>query len=113
MKKNYFLDNNLWIFIIIIVWIIIVFIYTYGTYFEKIITVKELDYIKYGRYGGNILTDSDNNVYTVHNSLLYGFFTSAELYTQFRANQKYKIKGYGYRIPILGRYRNIIGAERL
>jgi hypothetical protein len=102
-KKSFlvFLENYGWIFLTIIIFLIL---FTYRYYFEKVITVKKLDYIKDGRnYGDIIITDSDNNLYTVSNY--------AKLSNQFQINQKYKIKGYSSRISILGRYKNIIGAE--
>jgi hypothetical protein len=116
MKKNFFLvflDTYKWVFLIIIIYLIILFIYTYGTYFEKVITVKELNYVKNFKQGTNIITDSDNDIYTIHNSVLYGFFTSVELFTKININETYKIRGYGFRIPILGYYKNIIGAEKI
>ena len=104
MKKNSFLvfiETYGWIFLIIIIFLIL-FSYRYN--FEKVITVKKLDYIKDGRnYGDIIITDSDNNVYTVSNY--------AKLSNKFQVNQKYKIKGSSSRIPILSHHKNIIGAE--
>ena len=38
------------------------------------------------------------------------FFTSAELYSSLKDNQRYTIKGYGLRIPFLGFYPMIIKA---
>lgn len=108
MKQNsflVFLESYEWIFIIIMFFFIL-FSYRYRYNFEKVITVKKLDYTKDRRYNEiTIITDSDNNLYSVRNS--------SKLSKQFYVNQKYKIKGYDSIIQILGRYKNIIGAERI
>ena len=87
--------------------------YSYFTSFEKTITVKEKDSMKSGKYGKNIVSDTDGNVYTIENSIFYDFFTAMELFTKIELNQSYKVKGFGYRIPILGIYPNIISASKV
>ena len=87
-------------------------VYSYFTVFEKIITVKEKDSVKTGKYGKNIISDTDGSVYTIENSIFYDFFTAMELFTKIELNQSYKVKGFGYRIPILGIYPNIIKASK-
>jgi hypothetical protein len=61
----------------------------------------------------NNVIDDKNNVYKVHNSIYYGFFNSAELYSSLEENTKYKIKGYGIRISFLSMFPNIISAEKI
>jgi hypothetical protein len=115
VKKN-ILNQYSYIITILIIFIILLFlniIYTYSTYFEKIIKVKELNILRSYKRMINIVNDYDGNVYIVSNSLYYGFFKSTELYTMFDVNKSYKITGYGYRIPILGFYPSIISAKEL
>jgi len=88
-------------------------VYSYFTSFEKIITVKEKDSVITGKYGKNIVSDTDENVYTIENSLFYNFFTAMELFTKIETNQAYKVKGFGFRIPMLGVYPNIIRASKV
>ena len=104
-------NNKPFVFLVVFV-LLTSMMYSYFTSFEKIITVKEKDSMKTGKYGKNIVSDTDGNVYTIENSIFYDFFTAMELFTKIELNQAYKIKGFGYRIPILGIYPNIISASK-
>ena len=72
--------------------------------------MKEKDSIKNGKYGQNIIADTDGNVYSVANSIFYDFFTATEVFTKIELNQAYKIKGFGYKIPSLGIFSQIVSA---
>ena len=98
--------------ILITIFLVLNAIYAYGTRFEKTIRVKEVNSLR-GKYGTNVVADHDGTVYSVSNSIYYLFFNSAELYTQFDAEKNYIITGYGYRIPILGIFPNIISATKI
>lgn len=104
-------QNKRFIFLVVF-FLVTSIVYSYFTSFEKIITVKEKDSVRTGKYGKNIVSDTDGNVYTIENSILYDFFTAMELFTEIELNQSYKVKGFGYRIPILGVYPNIISASK-
>ena len=106
-----FKKNKRFIFLVLF-FVITSMIYSYFTSFEKIIKVKEKDSIRTGKYGQNIIADTDENVYSVANSMFYNFFSAMELFTKIEVNQSYKVKGFGYRIPILGIYPNIISASK-
>ena len=108
-NKNFWSNKNIIIFIVII--IILIIIYTYGTKFEKIITVKEINNLYIYKSSGNFISDTNNNIYKISNSIFYLFFTSTELYDEIDSNKTYKIKGYGLRIPILGLYPQITSVE--
>ena len=113
-KKNnflydYFLMYKI-IFIIILILFIINLIYVYSTKQNKIITIKNSTYFRQSKYGYNLVSDSNNNVYQVKNSIYYLFFNSAELYQELEINKTYNITYYGYRIPFLNLYPNIISA---
>jgi len=90
-------------------------IYTYSTQFTKTITIKNLNFYKYGRYSMSqyLVTDENDNVYIVSNSIYYLFFNSPELYTSLQNNQKYIIKGFSLRIPILGFFPHILKATKI
>lgn len=101
-------------FILLVVFFLVTtMVYSYFTSFEKTITVKEKDSVRTGKYGKNIIADTDGNVYSIANSVFYDFFTAMELFTKIELNQTYKVKGFGYRIPIFGIYPNIISASKL
>lgn len=115
MMKKFILwykDNKPFVLLIVLFLVTNMF-YSYFTSFEKIITVKEKDSMRSGKYGKNIISDTDGNVYTVENSIYYEFFTAMELFTKIELNQPYKVKGFGYRIPFLGIYPNIIRASKV
>jgi hypothetical protein len=104
--------NQIYIFIIIIILIIMInIIYSYSTYFTKTIKIKSADFVRNSKYGLNIIADTNNNIYVVHNSLFYGFFEATELYKKIEIGKTYKITGFGLRIPILNMYPNIISGE--
>ena len=104
-------QNKPFIFLVVF-FLVTSMVYSYFTSFEKVITVKEKDSMRTGKYGKNIISDTDGNVYTIENSMFYDFFTAMELFTKIELNQSYKVKGFGYRIPILGIYPNIIKASK-
>jgi len=110
MNKNNYLSMNKIIIFIILILFIINLIYVYSTKKNKIITIKNSTYFKQSKYGFNIITDTENNVYQVNNSIYYLFFTSAELYEKLEINKTYKITYYGYRIPFINAFPNIIDA---
>ena len=92
-------------------YIVFEFIYSRVTYFEKIVTIKQKNAFNQGRYGKNIIEDENGNIYIISNSLYFLFFQSIKLYTNIQIGIKYKIKGYGYKLPFLGVYPKIIFAE--
>ena len=97
--------------ILIVLFFVSSAIYSYATYFTKTITVKEKDSLRGGKYGQNVISDTDGNIYTITNTIFYLFYTSTELYTELAENKKYQISGYGYRIPFLGLFPSIISAK--
>lgn len=110
LLSNLFRENNT-IIIIIATFLFLSFLYSRITYFEKEITVKEINNTFYGKYGSNIIVDTDDNIYSVSNTIFYLQFSSIELYAKIDAGNKYKIRGYGKRIPFLGLLPIIIDAK--
>jgi len=106
-KYNIFYYFILFIFC----YIVFEFIYSRVTYFERVITIKQKNAFSQGRYSRNIIEDKNGNIYIISNSLYYLFFQSVKLYTDIQNGVKYKIKGYGYKLPFLGLYPQIIFAE--
>ena len=83
-------------------------LYAYSTVQENPITIKE----KYQTYDFNIMkyhiVDTDNNHYCIGYSLWYFQYNVPELWTSIEKNKTYNVKHYGYRIPFLGIFPNII-----
>ena len=115
--KNYISKtkfNSVLIILIIIIFIVLYCIYIYGTRYSKTITVEHIYHFSHSDRGGsNTIYDTNDNVYIVQNQILYMFFTSAELFNYFKIDKKYKITGYGWRIPILNLYPNILSVQEI
>jgi len=91
--------------------------YSYGTQFEKKITIDE----KFERVRGNkdsvaqifSVADTDNNIYSVRRSLWYWKWYSTETWNSLKKGETYHVKGYGIRCGPLSLYPNIISAEKV
>ena len=85
-------------------------LYIFFTKFEKEITIDE----KY-TYGGNginqSISDKENNIYVVRNSMFYLHWESLEVFNNMDTNNRYKISGYGIRVPVLGMFPIIVKAK--
>ena len=79
----------------------------YTTHFEKTITIKD-KYTRYRRHGSNYnVVDENNNIYQVGNVWFKFDFNRAEDYNKLEKGKKYKIEGYGIRLPMIDMYKNI------
>ncbi len=91
--------------------------YSYGTGFEKQITVDE----KFERVRGGekstkqvfCVSDTENNIYKVCPSFWYWKFYSTETWNNMKKGEKYDIKGYGLRFGPLSIYPNITEAKHI
>ena len=119
MKKYNFFDRNiignlsfLSLFIIIILITILNFIYVYSTKFKKIITVDEKHtYASNNSKGSQSISDSNNNVYILKDSIYVLHWTSVEVFNKLDEGNKYEIEGHGVRFPFLGWFPNITKAK--
>jgi hypothetical protein len=81
------------------------------TRFDSVITIKSK--MPYSQGGGrylsvsNVVMDENGNAYSIYNVLLLMHFTSAEVWASLEEGKKYRVKGYGIRVPILGWFPNI------
>lgn len=116
MKQNthlWFIDEYIkWLLLLFAVLSIFNLIYVYSTLFEKEIIIEEKN-----TYGSKVnnqkISDTEGNVYVVENSLYMWQWTSLELFNKLDVGKKFKVKGYGIRLPILGMIPNIISAEEI
>ena len=100
--------------IFLVVVLILNFVYVYATPYERTVIIVE----KYNYAAGsgrslsimNTVSDDSNRIYRVGNCLPLLHFTAAEVLLSISAGSKYKLKGYGFRVPILGWYPNITSA---
>lgn len=97
---------------IIVLLVFLNLVYVYATPFERTITIKEKYSFAAGSGRGlslsNTVMDGEGRVYAIHNSLPLLHFTAAEILVQLEKGQTYKVKGYGWRVPVLGMYPNIV-----
>ena len=104
INKNKF---NIIILLIILASVIFNIVLYYTTHFEKTITIKD-KYTRYRRHGSNYnVVDGNNNIYQVGNVWFKFDFNRAEDYNKLEKGKKYKIEGYGIRIPMIDMYKNI------
>ena len=104
INKNKF---NIIILLILLSSVIFNIVLYYTTHFEKTITIKD-KYTRYRRYGSNYnVVDENNNIYQVGNVWFKFDFNRAEDYNKLEKGKKYKIEGYGIRLPMIDMYKNI------
>jgi hypothetical protein len=86
--------------------------YTYGTVQNKIIVIKKK--YKFSRNGLTefMIIDNNNKHYNVNNSFWFWKWDSVEDWNNLETNQQLIIKYYGYRIPVLGIFPNIITSKQ-
>ena len=119
MKKNNLFDfNNIpsfsfKSFIEILIFITILnFIYVYSTKFKKVIVVDEKHtYGSNNAKGSQSISDTNNNVYILKNSIYVLHWTSVEVFNKLDEGNKYEIEGHGIRFPIGGWFPNITKAK--
>ena len=104
INKNKF---NIIILLILLSSVIFNILLYYTTHFEKTITIKD-KYTRYRRHGSNYnVVDENNNIYQVGNVWFKFDFNRAEDYNKLEKGKKYKIEGYGIRLPMIDMYKNI------
>lgn len=99
---------NIWFILIFILAISIIF--QIGSHFEKNITITK----KYTSVGGvryivpsYTIIDTENNIYHVSNVWWKADFNNAEDWNNIYVGKTYRVKGWGYRIPLFEMYPNI------
>ena len=100
---------NYVILFLICLWLILSGLFILFTKFEKVITIKAKEGYGMRNGRGQLVTDETGGVYTVSNAFLIFHFTSAEVFGSLEVGKKYRVKGYGMRIPPIGMFPNITG----
>ena len=83
-------------------------LYAYCTKDSKIITVKQK--YTFDRHGFTefMIIDDNYNHYNVNNSFWYNKWNSIEDWNKIETNKNIQITYYGWRIPVLGLFPNVI-----
>ena len=99
---------------LILITIIFNIIYTYSTKFKKTIIVDEkFTYGSNNAKGSQSISDTNNNIYILKDSLYVLHFTSVELFNKLDPGNTYQIEGYGVRWPFMGWFPNITKAKKI
>lgn len=109
MWKKVQQNQYLWIVIILGLYMVGYWIYAVVTRFETDIIVDR-EIVQGGRkVVNNLIASQDGRVFQVQNNAMVFFFRSAEVLATLQDGRKYRIKGYGKRVPSLGMYPQITG----
>jgi hypothetical protein len=92
-------------------------LYVFGTAGEDTIRIKRLDH-KVVKAGDSVSDEylvftEENGVYKNVDCILRLKFSSSDLQGSLEPGKKYKIQFYGWRIPALSHYPNIIAAQEI
>ena len=98
-------------FISIFLYVFIFYFYYFNTKFSKTITVKKEFLNGHPKNILNVISDTDNIVYSIENKILLFKFNSTENLSLIKPNKKVSIKGYGVRVPFLDLYPIIIDVQ--
>jgi len=88
--------------------------YTLGTKRKEIITVNEkYQLITRGGSMQMIKTNNNDSHYAVPSSIWFWQFKSPELWRSLEAGKTYSVQSYGWRMPLLGMFPNIVDAHEI
>jgi hypothetical protein len=82
--------------------------YTYGTTQNKIIVINKKYQFTRNGFTEFMIVDNKGDHYNINNSVWYWKWNSIEDWVKLDTNNEIHIKYYGYRIPFLGIFPNII-----
>jgi hypothetical protein len=83
-------------------------LYTLSTIDKKTIEIKDKYQFTANGFTNFMIVDVNNNHYRVNNSFWYLKYDSIEDWCKMDKSNKIQVKFYGFRIPILGIFPNII-----
>jgi len=88
----------------------------YWTHGSKVVTVTGVTTKRMNRHGKDqdvYLVFTDDQTYRNTDTLYYFKFNSSDVQGKLIQTGRFRIEYYGFRIPILSKYRNIIKAEKI
>ena len=101
------------IVLLIIIPIVINVVLFHTNHFEKVIVIKE-KYTRYRKKASNYnIVDENGTLYKIDNVWFKGDFNRADEYAKIEENKKYRVKGYGVRLPFLGMYHKIYDVKEV
>ena len=84
--------------------VIVFYIYYFATRFEKTIVVKSEFVHAQHTKGNTFVATKDNEVFNVQNNALLMSFNAVEIMSKLEPGKKFKVAGYGVRVPWMGLY---------
>ena len=112
-KKNVFSIELIIYFVVFFSGFFVTLIYFLMSRFEKTITVSTKFNFGMRKSNQNFISDTNENIYRVSNSLFGWYFESVEDYARIKEGVKYKITGYGYRVGFLNMYPRITSVKNI
>lgn len=88
--------------------------YQYGTVEHYVVTIEEKERIVTGSgkdMSSKYLVFTDKKVFQNTDALFHLKFSSSDLQGRLKVGRTYKLKTYGWRIPFLSTYENIVSIE--
>lgn len=109
------LSNNFyfWVFLVLILPLILNMMLFLFSRFTKTITVKKVYDLRERKSNSLMFEDSEGNNYNVSNILFLLHFNHVEEWNKLKVGQKFQIKGYGYRFPILGMFPRVYSVKAI
>ena len=86
-------------------------LYSYSTLQRDTIKIRKMYTYTQNSNAQFMIIDENNKHYNVNNSFWYWKWDSIEDWNTFRENDSINIQYYGYRIPFLGFFPNIISSK--
>lgn len=95
--------------LVVLVFLSLPFLYAYGTQQSREITVRKMERIVSSNGGSSkYLIFAEDGVYENTDNILYSKFNSADIYSQLQKGKTYMCDIYGWRVPLLSIYPNIV-----
>lgn len=107
-------------FVLILAGIVVVLFLVFGTFAcstrvsnenVETITVTEKERVQDGDTSRYLIFTEDDGVFENTDSLFHGKFNSSDVYGQIEPGKTYEVTTFGYRIPFLSMYPNIVEIE--
>ena len=112
-KKNVFSIELIIYFVVFFSGFFVTLIYFLMSRFEKTITVSTKFNFGMRKSNQNFISDTNETIYRVSDSLFGWYFKSVEDYSRIKEGVKYKITGYGYRVGFLNMYPRITSVKNI
>lgn len=87
-------------------------VYQYGTQESVVATVEEKERIQYGE-SSKYLIFTDSETFENTDTIFYLKYSSSDFYRELDEGKTYRLDVYGWRIPFLSQYRNIVGYQEI